>query len=421
MSSGSSQIPATVAQPAPMPQQLSLTDVNFWNDVNSVMNKNIPLNSVDDPIKVSRTILSWYTERLSDDELSRLMPTTYMPNNSNRLDLFKNEISSLRGSTITCIEPTQPNNLPDGVQSLSSDFFTFDSSNPESRDFMLKYTPNDSGIKRWDGCDTSSGTSKFGPKNITLQEFRNWSKNQPNMPKTRNMEITKDSLTTFGDVSTNIMGAQLFPPNRQFEDCVNELLNDYEDGTDTEIINEIHEIHNITQLRPKHIQFIKRKLELLLISKSRVSIKQCMIDYIFNDRDPCSTDLAHQMLIILNILFSTIGFNLHLDDLDNDDPLVKQKLIEIIDELGDLIPRALDKVIDISEEIEIGECGGAKGKTLILKEMNKMLFNPQKKEVNIDLGLPDISDLLDKQKVDNDEFQRISILGAIAIAIFKFI
>jgi hypothetical protein len=415
--------PATPQAPPETPQQqLLLEDINFWKDVNKVMNKTTPLNAVNDPTKVSRTILSWYTERLSDDELSRLMPSTYMPTNSNRLDLFKTEISSQRGSNITCIEPTETNSLPQDVQPLSTDFFSTDLLNPESRNYMLKYTPNDSGIKRWDGCDTSSGSSKFGPKNITLQEFRNWSKNQTITPNTRdNIESTRGSSNTVGDVSTNIMGAQLFPPNRQFEDCINELLNGYDDGNDTEIINEIHEIHNITQLRPKHIQFIKRKLELLLISKSRVSIKQCMIDYIFNDRDPCSTDLAHQMLIILNILFSTIGFNLHLDDLDNDDPLVKQKLIEIIDELGDLIPRALDKVIDISEEIEIGECGGAKGKTLILKEMNKMLFNPQKKEVNIDLGLPDISDLLDKEKVDNDEFQRISILGAIAIAVLKFI
>ena len=415
-------MPGAQPTPPPAPQQkLLLEDIKFWKDVNNVMIKDTPLNAVNDPTKVSRTILSWYTERLSDDELSRLMPKTYIPNDPNRLDLFKTEISSQRGSNVTCIEPTKASDLPDGVQSLSTDFFTFDSTNPESRDYMLKYTPNDSGIKRWDGCDTSSGSSKFGPKNITLQEFRNWSKNRPDIPKTRNIESTKDSSTTFGDVSTNIMEAQLFPPNRKFEDCVNELLNDYDDGSDTEIINEIHEIHNITQLRPEHIQFIKRKLELLLISKSRVSIKQCMIDYIFNDRDPCSSDLAYQMLIILNILFSTIGFNLHLDDLDNDDPLVKQKLIEIIDELGDLIPRALDKVIDISEEIEIGECGGAKGKTLILKEMNKMLFNPQKKEINFDFGLPDISDLLDKEKVDNDEFQRISILGAIAIAVLKFI
>lgn len=414
--------PPTTPQQAAPQQQLLPEDIKFWKDVNNVMNKTTPLNAVNDPTKVSRTILSWYTERLSDDELSRLMPSTYMPTNSNRLDLFKTEISSQRGSTITCIEPTETNSLPQDVQPLSTDFFSTDPLNPESRNYMLKYTPNDSGIKRWDGCDTSSGSSKFGPKNITLQEFRNWSKNQTITPNTRdNIESTRGSSTTVGDVSTNIMGAKLFPPNRQFEDCVNELLNDYDDGNDTEIINEIHEIHNITQLRPKHIQFIKRKLELLLISKSRVSIKQCMIDYIFNDRDPCSTDLAHQMLIILNILFSTIGFNLHLDDLDNDDPLVKQKLIEIIDELGDLIPRALDKVIDISEEIEIGECGGAKGKTLVLKEMNKMLFNPQKKEINFDFGLPDISDLLDKEKVDNDEFQRISILGAIAIAVLKFI
>ena len=85
------------------------------------------------------------------------------------------------------------------------------------------------------------------------------------------------------------------------------------------IRTEIHEIQNITHLKPEHIQFIKRKLEMMMISSSRGSIKECMMKHIFKDKYSCSTDLAQQMLIILNVLFSTIGFNLHLDDLDNND------------------------------------------------------------------------------------------------------
>lgn len=410
--------------------------INVWTNVDTVLSVNqtrLQLGEEQSALDIAK---EWYINRMDDKQLiNRMFALKWKPSVGElpdkkdydkgiqsaidkvriALDQFKIAISDGRGSSVTCIEPVNKKISLNGTELI-------DLGNTWNKDEIIGGTGSNQ--KKWETCST---TGKFGPNNISTREYEEWSADYLRQSDSKNNilrdssgSIISDSKTT-GGVSTNIMGAQLFPPNRQFEDCINELLNDYEDGSDTEIINEIHEINNITQLRPKHIQFIKRKLELLLISKSRVSIKQCMIDYIFNDRDPCSTDLAHQMLIILNILFSTIGFNLHLDDLDNYDPLVKQKLIEIIDELGDLIPRALDRVIDISEEIEIGECGGAKGKTLILKEMNKMLFNPQKKELNFDFGLPDISDLLDKEKVDNDEFQRISILGAIAIAVLKFI
>ena len=33
----------------------------------------------------------------------------YRPDDPNRLDLFKSEISSTRGSIVTCVEPNDPN------------------------------------------------------------------------------------------------------------------------------------------------------------------------------------------------------------------------------------------------------------------------------------------------------------------------
>ena len=92
------------------------------------------------------------------------------------------------------------------------------------------------------------------------------------------------------------------------------------------------------------------------------------------------------MLVILNILFSTIGFNLNLNQLDSDDIQVRKKLIEIIDTLGDLIPKSIDKIIEISEDLEQVYCSKITGKTAVLKEMNKRLFNPQKKSVSFNVG-----------------------------------
>ena len=50
-----------------------------------------------------------------------------------------------------------------------------------------------------------------------------------------------DESTSFGDISEGVMGMELFPINRDFEDCINELLNDYEDNHDDKIIDEIHQ------------------------------------------------------------------------------------------------------------------------------------------------------------------------------------
>ena len=156
-----------------------------------------------------------------------------------------------------------------------------------------------------------------------------------------------------------------------------------------------------------------------------------MINHIFKDKNDCPKNLPQQMMLILNILFSTIGFNLHLNQLQDNDKEGREKLISIIDKLGDLIPKAISKIIDISEEIEIDSCGGKiTTNTQILKEMNEKLFNPQKKEIKFNMNIPsfselikmtDIDKLFNKDEVNSDEFQRLTILSAVVIAVLKFI
>lgn len=406
---------------------------SFYTQMNQVMTNTLdtPLSNNPEQSVIKDQITDWYISRLSDEYITQLMnKNNYRPDDPNRLDLFKSEISSTRGSIVTCVEPNDPDSLPDGIV-LSSGFYDTDANNSESRNHMLTYPledGSDSSIVRWDGCDTSSGTSKFGPKNITMSEYRDWSKSQPasqvNLQNSTGVMI--DESTSFGDMSKGVMGMELFPINRDFEDCINELLNDYEDNHDAKIIDEIHEIRDITDLKKRHMMFIKRKLEMMIISSSKGSVKQCIIDHVLenpeNGFDICSTDLAYQMLVILNILFSTIGFNLNLNQLDSDDIKVRKKLIEIIDTLGDLIPKSIDKIIEISEDLEQVYCSKITGKTAVLKEMNKRLFNPQKKSVNFNVGsIMDVFKDKEEGGFSDNEFNRIAVVGGILLGILKFI
>ena len=55
-------------------------------------------------------------------------------------------------------------------------------------------------------------------------------------------------------------------------------------------------LHDITDLKQKHMMFIKRKLEMMIISSIKGSVKQCIIENVLenpeNGFDICSTDLA---------------------------------------------------------------------------------------------------------------------------------
>jgi len=220
-------------------------------------------------------------------------------------------------------------------------------------------------------------------------------------------------------MTKGIMGLELFPPNREFEDCINGLLNEYDDYNDSAIISEIRDVKNILELEEKHIQFIKKKLELLIISSSKLKVKQCMLDNLLLE-DICEMSLSHKMLVVLNILFSTIGFNLELSKVNSDDPNISKKLIMIIDEMGDLIPRSLDKIIEISEEIEYNKCGGkVSGRTELLKELQTVIFNPPKKSINLEL--PDLKNFLSEDYMSDNEFNRFAVLAGIGLAVYKFI
>ena len=402
------------AQQAANPSNRLITS-NLWTDVNTVLTSgsNNDINQID---TVEDTIKDWYIDRMPDKVILNYMNRkgyfNEIEDDSERLDRFKGEVSGTRGSLIFCKEPSGVNNI---INSINGE---------EIINLGENWNPNEiideeNNIKMWDGCDD---TNMFGPKNIIMEEIRDWeSENNQSENNQRDNTVTTGSISEeniYGGITKGIMGLELFPPNREFEDCINELLNEYDDYNDSAIISEIRDINNILQLEAKHIQFIKKKLELLIISSSEVKVKKCMLDNLVLE-DICEMSLSYKMLTLLNILFSTIGFNLELSSVNSDDPNTRQKLIMIIDELGDLIPRSLDKIIEISEGIEYDKCGKVSGRTHILKELQTVLFNPSKKSINLEL--PDIKNFLSEDYMSDNEFNRFAVIAGIGLAVFKFI
>jgi hypothetical protein len=387
-----------------------------WQQVNTVLTG----GDVDENQRTPSLDLAkqWYINRMTDTELTERMTTLGWGvdiDESQRLSQFKLAISEGRGSDITCIEPTD-----NRVVLNEEELILF----------------NEDELTGWTGCSGEEGSLTFGPNNIINEEYNEWSteylseledetldeedeedEEDGEDEEDETLEEDEESIS-YGSLTQGVLGSELMPLNRQFEDCVNNLLNEYDDYNDTTVIEEIHDISDISGLEQRHLLFIKRKLELMLLPTSRLSIKNCIIQYINIDRDVCSLGLADKMLTILNILFSVIGFNLNLHDVDNTDMLYRNKLIEIIDTLGDLIPRSLRKIIDISEEIELDECQGITNRTMVLRELYERVFTPGTNTINLDLG---ISDMISEENMNNTEFNRSAILAGLGLAFLKFI
>lgn len=396
-----------------------------WDQVNTVLTGGeVDANQRSSSLDLAK---QWYINRMTDDQLTSLMesldwyPSEDDLSDEDRLQAFKVEISSGRGSDITCIEPTANEDTGDEVTGYR---IQLDGTN------LIEFGQgdlNDSGELDWPGCsEQEDGSLTFGPDNIISEEYDEWSSQLLFMGDTLSEEQDESDIDQDGSViqegdggvTAGLFGVELLPPNRNFEECVNNLLNEFENSSDTELIEDIYGMEDITELEDEHIQFIARKLEMMLTSRARLSIKNCITQHIDLDSDICSTSLSHKMVVILNILFSVIGFNLNFHDVSNTDVEYRDALIHIIEQLGPLIPRAIRKIIDISEEIELDTCQQITNRTSILRELYNNLFGSSSTSVEFNMGL---SDLLSESTTSSVEFNRATIMAILGMAFLKFI
>ena len=380
---------------------------NTWQKINTVLMR----GTTDVPnLSESTDILeSWYNDRLTDEVISQQMSSN---DYDGSLDQFKTEVSSGRGSTVHCIEP-------------EGGIVTGYGTSPYS------VTLDDNA--GWPGCDPSG---MFGPSNITMQEINEWSSQQPATDVEEQVEGTSgsaiDSTVSHGDVA-NVPGQELMTMNTDFEDCINDILRESDDRNYEEIVEQIHAANDIRDLTDEHIAYITRKLEILLTQSKDTEVKECIMQNYYNDEtNPnyiCSDNLAIKMSSMLNILFSTIGINLNINDDVLNDPTYKQKMMDIIDVVGDIIPRALDRILEITEDLEVSSCSEVTGKTQLLRELHTTLFRPEKRsvDINVDLDSLNLGSLTNIIKDESEggfsdsEFNRTAILGGLALGLLKFL
>ena len=90
---------------------------------------------------------------------------------------------------------------------------------------------------------------------------------------------------------------------------MNNLLNEYDDQQDQDIIDGIYAAQvagDITLLEDEHIQFIKRKLEMVTVPSMKPNIINCIQSNVLLDSQLCTMGLTEQMYVIVNILMGVI-------------------------------------------------------------------------------------------------------------------
>jgi len=346
-----------------------------WTNVNTVMDHG------DTGANVSAVELAkqWYINRMSDTELTqRMEKLKWKPeikDTAKRLKQFRIEISKGKGATITCIKPAD----------LKAKGLTVTVSQPKDGDFD-KFKCSDKG--------------KFGPRNIIQEEYEEWSADYLRKPP-KPTDIP-DWTTFYSTIGS---------PNSGFEQCMNRVFRD-SDAIDHSIISELKATKSILDLKDNHVQYMRRKFEAFLVQTNHKQLMKCM-DKLYLDESICKASLVYKMSKILSVIMYIIDYDINVMNIQNESE--KKKMMYIIDELGDLIPRVLEHIIKLSEAAENDKCGQTTGTTEILKELHGSVFASKNNVVNFDLGISKmISD------ATNQEFNRTTALTILGIAFLKY-
>ena len=216
---------------------------------------------------------------------------------------------------------------------------------------------------------------------------------------------------------SELLGDNLLPVNIDFEICINNLLDDNTPKADKQMMDSIYKKKSIYKLTKSEISYIKRKLDMLFVDDVEEDIIKCIDTYILIDTDICSAGLTEQMNIILMVLFSVIGIHFNLDQLNNNNSRKhKTKLMYIINQLGDIIPKALKRIVDISKKLEIKKCNNeVSNNTLVLENLYNHLFTPQNNMFSFDMGITKL--ISDASPI---QFERVTILMVLGVAFLKY-
>ena len=254
---------------------------------------------------------------------------------------------------------------------------------------------------------TCGEDGNMGAQNIISEQVRFWAKeNTPSI-----QESVESSLSEFEP--------DLGPVNADFEECMNNVFRD--DSVDLEyerlMIQQINEISNLSDLQDEHIQYIKRKLMAFLVEKNEEAIATCIHDHLYMDDSICSASLHTRITHVFRIMMLVLGYNLDFDQI-SESSTNRTALMNIIDELGDLIPTVFEQIINVTERAEARAGCTSTGTTAILRKLHENVFQKKKTTVNLNMFENMYDELMN---TTSEKFNRSSALMMLGIAFLKFI
>jgi hypothetical protein len=163
------------------------------------------------------------------------------------------------------------------------------------------------------------------------------------------------------------------------------------------------------QFNEGDIEYVRRKM-LKFIFAPRSQVAGCLDDLYINANQICTDGLTDKMTKVAFILFSIVGVNVDLSQLDdNSDGNRKIKLM--MDKFGPLIPQMIKRIIEVSKYEETQRCGNPTTNTLLMERLFDDIFVNTGRDVQLDVGV-DMDYFLE---MSNGEFGKLMLMGGMGL------
>lgn len=317
------------------------------------------------------------------------------------MDFFNREYNSLpeldgleeHKITREMLTENAPNSIINNIRILDiGPPITNEQTSTEAYIGKLKSCPTTVDLEKCALLGTNDGSYYY--KTIPEELARAWiAKKLDNIRRATPLTQDGNIASLYGDL--NNMFTNVDP---QIEECINDIVGT--DGNSQEMIANIERANgDFTKFTDREIQYLRRKIVMFIHSPDE-RVRECIdMMYMNSAQNLCTEGLYNKTLKILTVLFSLLSVNIELSDIETNDAKYNS-VMNFIDSLGDLFPRAIEKIIGIVQDLEKDLCNTS-NKSDIIVNLYDDLINKNRK-YNIEMGM--FGQLF---SLDDNQFSRI--------------
>ena len=283
------------------------------------------------------------------------------------------DIGGYDGDTITAtqLEENGKDSIIDKIRILEIDGDT--TRNASYRERLRPCAAGDSAI-----CASFGDSENTYYKTIPEELARAW------IAKKLDSIKKKSPPTQDGNISTAYgnLGKMMNDVTPQIETCINDVVGTEKNGKKS--IERLKEAGgDFTKLDTEDIQYLRRKI-VAFIHSPDAKMNECVQLLYAQGADLCTEGLYTKTMKILSVLFALLGVNVDLSDVETDDDKYNS-VMNFINSLGDLFPRATEKIIRIIQGMEMDLCNSTRQSDIIVNLYDDVVNKNRK--YNIEMGI----------------------------------